>query len=428
MSMKVAIIGAGFGGLATAYFLSKQGVNVVVFESGNKPGGLAVGFKKSAWKWSLEEHYHHIFTTDSYILNLAREVDQKMIFSSPKASTFFEDGTYQVDSPLTLLKFSKLSLFDRLRTGAVIAFLKLNPFWRPLERLTAEKFIKYTMGNVSWNILWRPLFLKKFGVFEKEVNAAWFWARIKKRTMKLGYPAGGFLEFAKKIEKKIVSRGGKIIYKTEVTLIEQEGGKFIIHAKDKKDTFDKVVCTLPAQQFASIVKGLPKEYLNKISGFKGLGTINLVLLLKNNFLDDGSYWLNVNEVSYPFLAVIEHTNFIDKSEYNNSHLLYVANYLLPSHKYFELTKKQLFDLYFPYLKKISSRFSKNDVKEIFVFKSRFTQPVVFQNHSQRVPSFTTALEDLYLCNMQQVYPWDRGTNYAVENAQKVSDLVLKSKQ
>ena len=37
----------------------------------------------------------------------------------------------------------------------------------------------------------------------------------------------------------------------------------------------------------------------------------------------------------------------------------------------------------------------------------------------------TPLEGVYLANMQQVYPWDRGTNFAVEMGEKVVSYMLE---
>lgn len=126
--MKVAIIGAGFGGLTSAYYLSKKGVEVSVFETIEKPGGLAVGFKEKTWEWTMEEHYHHLFTSDKHVLKLAKEVGQKIIFKSPVSSTFLDGHIFRLDSAVSLLKFNKLSIVDRLRTGMVLAYLKLTPF------------------------------------------------------------------------------------------------------------------------------------------------------------------------------------------------------------------------------------------------------------------------------------------------------------
>lgn len=425
--MKVGIIGAGFSGLAAAYSLLKAGADVTIFEADERPGGLAIGFTEPKWKWSIEKHYHHWFTNDYSVLNLAKEINHKVIIVRPKTSTYFDGTIKQLDSPLSLLSFSALPLTERLRTGAVLAYLKFTPFWQPLERITAKKFLINSMGQKTWEVLWRPLFEKKFSSYADEISAAWFWARIKKRTPSLAYPEGGFKMFADHLDKVIGEMGGKIFYKTSVTEIQSGNRKLNIKTGKRNYEFDKVICTLPSPLFSKIAKGLPEKYKKSLSNLKGIGAVNLVLILREQFLKDGSYWLNVNELAYPFLAVVEHTNFMNRKEYNDDRLVYIGNYLPHDHQYFKSEAKDLLKEFLPYLKKLNPGFNKSQIKKAYLFKAMFAQPIVPLNYSKKVPAFTTPIKGLFLCNIQQVYPWDRGTNYAVENGEKVAELVLTSK-
>jgi hypothetical protein len=43
-----------------------------------------------------------------------------------------------------------------------------------------------------------------------------------------------------------------------------------------------------------------------------------------------------------------------------------------------------------------------------------------------MPSMETPIANLFLANIEQVYPWDRGTNYAIELGEKAAEMVLKS--
>ena len=162
---KVAIIGAGFTGLAAAKKLADAGVDVTIFERDQKPGGLAIGFKEPKWRWTIEAHYHHWFTGDKHVRQLGREIGHKVLFIRPKTSTLKDGEIHQLDSPFTLLRFKKLPLLERIRTGAVLGYLKFTPFWQPLEKVTAESFINKYMGEASWRIIWQPLFLNKFGKY-----------------------------------------------------------------------------------------------------------------------------------------------------------------------------------------------------------------------------------------------------------------------
>src|SRR6266705_3733058 len=118
--MKIAIIGAGFTGLSAGYQLSKKGHTVTLFEKDTRPGGLAIGYKEKGWDWTLEAHYHHWFTNDKNILNLAKEIGHKVIIKRPRTSVYVDGAIYQFDSAKEVLRFPKLSLTDRLRMAAVI--------------------------------------------------------------------------------------------------------------------------------------------------------------------------------------------------------------------------------------------------------------------------------------------------------------------
>lgn len=424
--MKVGIIGAGFSGLAAAYKLAKKGAEVTVFEMDEKPGGLAVGFEKSDWKWTLEKHYHHWFYSDMAARGLAKEIGQEVVIEATKTSTFLDAGIFQLDSPISLLKFGRISLLERLRTGIVLAYLKLTPFWKPLEKVTTKNFLEKYMGGASWKVLWQPLFQKKFSSYANSIPASWFWARIKKRSTRLCYPAGGFLSFAKKLEKAAKAHNGKFLYKTRVESIEKEGDKLVVKTEKEKYLFDRVICTLPSFLFLRIVKGLPENYIQSLSSLKGLGAVNLVLSLKQKFLSDGTYWLSIGETKFPFLAVVEHTNFMKSSNYGGGNILYIGNYLPGNHEYFQKDENSLLAEYLPYLKKINPSFSKEWVSGSWVFKAPFAQPIVPLNYSKIMPSMKTPIDKLFLANIEQVYPWDRGTNYAIELGEKAARMVLKS--
>lgn len=424
--MRIAIIGAGFTGLTAALRLSEKGHEVTIFEKDPQPGGLAIGYQEKNWDWSLEKHYHHWFTNDKFILGLAEQIGHKVVIKRPKTCVYVDGSIYQFDSPKEVLSFPKLSFIDRLRMGVVIGLIKYNPFWKPLEKINASTFLPKAMGKRAYKMIWEPLFHNKFGPFASDVSLAWFWARIVKRTPSLAYPEGGFLQFANHLVKVIEEKGGTVNFNMEVIEVTSNGNIRITtknnSGKNENHEFDKVIFTLPSFLFLKTVPQLPDWYRQKFQRLRGLGATNLVLRLKKPFLPDGTYWLNVCDRKNPIMAIVEHTNYMDKAHYDNEHIVYLGNYLAPNSEQFQMKKSELLKKFDPYLRKINAEYYKNLIG-YELFKAPFAQPIIPTNYSRMIPDMKTPLKNVYLANIEQVYPWDRGTNYAVELGEKVVELV-----
>ncbi len=424
--MKIAILGAGFTGLSAAYDLVKKGHDVYIFEKENFLGGLASGFKEKDWKWSIENHYHHLFTNDIAVKNLAEEINQQLITLRPKTSSLINGKTYQLDSPLTLINFPLLSLIKRLRMGMSLALLRYNPFWKPLEKVKANKLLPLLMGKQGYQLIWQPLFENKFKNYKKDISLAWFWARVKKRTTSLVYPVGGFLEFENSLYKIIKKLNGHFFFKSKIIKIKNNDEKTIIEVlnnKNKKKVFifDKIIVTSSTLEFLKTTDNLSKTYKNNLNKLKSIGAISLIIRFKKSFLTDGTYWLNICSKKSPVMAIVEHTNFINKKNYNNENIVYIGNYFPVDSLYFSKNKKELLAVFDPFLKKINKDYKK-DIIDIKLFKSNYAQPIVFTNYSKIIPDIKTPHKNIFLANMDQVYPWDRGVNYAVELGQKVAKI------
>lgn len=425
--MKIGIIGAGFTGLASAFYLTKKGHDVSIFEKDERPGGLAIGYKKKEWDWTLEEHYHHWFINDYSVLNLAKEIKHNVIIKRPKTSTLIDGSISQLDSPLTLMKFPLLALSEKIRMGIALSLLKYNPFWKQFDKYRAQDLLPKMMGSKGYKMIWEPLFKAKFGNFSGNVSLAWFWARVRKRTASLAYPEGGFLNFAEHLQKEIENRGGKFYYNTEVIKLASDEQITVSYKLNNKSSiinnkFDAVVVTLPSFLFSKIAPNLPDSYKKKLGNIESLGATNLLLRLKKPFLSDGTYWLNVCEPESPLMAIVEHTNFMDKKYYNNQHLVYIGHYVPRTHPYFSATGDELLKRFDPYLKKLNKDYRKNLI-DFDLFKAPFAQPVMPVNYSKQILPFETPFKGVYLANIDQVYPWDRGTNYAVELGEKAAEII-----
>ncbi len=416
--MRIAIVGGGFTGLSAAVELLEKGHEVVVFEAGERPGGLAVGFKDKNWKWSVEKFYHHIFANDDAIIALAKKVDAPILFKAPKTCVFREGRITQLDTPISLMTNSELSLWGRFRMAAGLGVLKVlnKELGMRLESKTAVGMLPELVGREGYEKVWRPLLVAKFGKFVGEVNMAWFWARIVKRTKRLGYFKGGFEELAWKCTRYIEGKGGEVRLNMKISEIKKSGrgNKVLVNGEE----FDKAILTTPAPLIDSLI-GEGQIKWPKINYLWGQ---TLVLEMERKLMD--SYWLSILDSDFPFLVMVEHTEFMEKKHYGGKTLIYIGNYLADGDDRLKLENEELIDLYLPFVKQINPDFKRNWVLKSWKWQAPYAQPVFPVNYSKQVPGFKTKMEGVVVANMSMVYPWDRGTNYAVEMGQKVVDQLL----
>jgi protoporphyrinogen oxidase len=435
--MKVAIVGAGVAGLAAAYDLAGAGHQVTIYEAASYTGGLAAGFKSERWAWRLEHFYHHWFETDHDILNLIAEIGQtsQVFFPRPVTSLYMDGHVYPFDSPMRMLLFPKLALLPKLRFGLVALYLRLTKNWPALEKETAHRWLTRSMGQEAYQTLWEPLLVGKFGDYYQEVNMAWFWARIHKRSFRLGYFEGGFQAFVDALTNKVQERGVTIQLNTVTQCVQPQpngclGLQLAADEKNKAasaphtEIFDQVLLTVSPQLLTDLVPTLPNSYLASLKQLKSMGAVVIILALKQQ-LTPQHYWINIpKREGFPFLALVEHTNFIDRRHYDGDHIIYCGDYLKPDHEYFSLSKDELLARFLPALTRINPTFEANWVKESWLFKAKYAQPVPPVNHSANIPPLETPIPGLYWASMSQVYPWDRGTNYAVEIGRRAARLMM----
>ncbi len=426
--MRVAIVGGGIGGLSAAHDLALAGAEVTLFEASDSLGGLAGGFKIPRWEWSVEKYYHHWFASDRHILELIDELGwkQRLIFSRPITAVYHEGDFYALDSALAVLRFPGLPPLNRLWMGAVIAYLKYLARWKPLESVTADSWLRRSMGEESYERLWKPLLISKFGEHYARVNMAWMWARFKARTPRLGTFEGGFQAFIDDFADRVRQEGVEIRMRAPVQHIaaDPQGG---ISIALESDTFrvDQCLVTSSPAVMAKLAPSLPEDYLGRLLAMKSMGAVVMILALKNRLSEKGVYWHNLpKEAGFPFLSLVEHTNYISPACFSGDHIVYCGDYLAPGHEYFSLRKEQLLDKFLPSLQRFNPKFEPDWVRDSWMFRTSYAQPVPELNHSEAIPDIRTPIPGLWFASMSQVYPWDRGTNFAVEIARQTAAEML----
>ena len=426
---KIAIIGAGFGGMAAAYDLAKARHKVTIYEAEDYVGGLASGFKEPGWDWWVEKYYHHWFASDRHMLGLIRELgwEDKVLFPRPYTVMYHEGKFYPFDSILKAILFPGLGWgVDKIRFGLVGLYLRLTNNWRPLEQFTVDAWMRKWAGDKVYELMWQPLVVGKFGErYYKQVTMAWMWARLKARTTRLGTFEGGFQNFADMFADRLREMGVEIRLQTPVTRIEREAGSSQVSVRSEvTEVYDQALVTLSPEAMTRLVPSLPEEYLHGLRSMKSMGAVVMVLALEHQLSEEGYYWYNLpKSAGYPFLALVEHTNYVGAEHFGGDRIVYMGDYLEPEHEFFRLSQEELLERFLPALKKFNPKFERDWVRKAWLFRTGYAQPVPRVGHSQNIPPIATPVEGVYFASMSQVYPWDRGTNFAVEIGRRAARMM-----
>ena len=280
--MKVGIIGAGAAGLAAAYTLGKAGHQATVYEGAPFLGGQASTFDVGGGR--LERGYHHLFTSDTDIVDLIHELGlgEKMAWIESKVGIFYGDKIYDFVTPADLLRFTPLNILDRVRLGLVTLYLRKYKDWRKLEPFVASDWIRKYAGKGVYDVVWGPLLRGKFGAHFDKVGMPWFWGKIQTRFAsrgkglkgmqreRLGYPLGSFAEVFEVLAERITEMGGEVHLSTPVRSIAVEDGRAVglevpnAEGDGAVRPFDAVLATTPSYIFPRLVPSLPQDYLDRL--------------------------------------------------------------------------------------------------------------------------------------------------------------------
>lgn len=434
---RIAVVGGGFTGLTAAYQLAKSGHQVEVYEAAPTFGGLVAGFELEDG-FPLERAYHFLYTTDEWMIGMAEElgIRNRLSFYPSSIKAFYQGERYGFTTPLELLSFRPLRFIDRVRTGLTgLRTLSLKD-WQPLTTITAYEWLCKVNGKRATDIVWKPLLVGKFDVYWDKVTMAWLWTRIHvrqtskikgERTERLGYFAGGFRVMVERWLEELEAHDAVLHAATPIESFTEVDGKPALVIDGQTERFDSVLAAIPSNALARAAQGHPAmtpEYSKQLTDIDYLGAALMVFTTSAPITD--TYWHQIHDLDAPFLVFLSLDSLIGVENTGGRYVYYVGDYVRNDDELMTMDEDDLRERWYKGLERLLPEFSRDLVIESHVFRFRNAQHIVDVTFESRIPAMQTPMPGYFLANFSQVFPEDRGTNYAVRDGLKVAALIEDS--
>ncbi|HZU75943.1 MAG TPA: FAD-dependent oxidoreductase, partial [Dehalococcoidia bacterium] len=290
--------------------------------------------------------------------------------------------------------------------------------------LTAAGWARRWFGPRAYEALIEPILEGKIGERAPEIAMSWLWSRFHERSLRLGYLRGGFQQLYDALGERIRSYGGELRLGVAARRIRSVDGMVEIETDHGSERVRQALVTAPPPVFRRMVEGLPAGYAARYSDAESYSAQVLILALDRRLVEE--YWLSIADPGFPFLVLVEHTNFMPPADYGGRHLVYLGNYLPPDHPFLRESEQELLDLFTPAIRRLNPDFKPSWVKERWLFQAPHAQPIVTPGYPERLPPLKTPLPGVYAASMAHVYPQDRGQNYSMALGERVADEMLRA--
>ena len=178
---RIAVLGAGIGGLTSAYFLARAGLRPIVFEASDDLGGLGTHFEHDGQ--ILDRFYHVLLDSDHDLLGLVEElgISQRLLWKETGMGFHVDGSLYGFNTPLDLLRFGAVPFLDRIRVGlGALYATRVKRSATDLDDRQAVEWLREVFGERVLERLWIPLLRAKFGDRLDRVPAYWVWNTLNR--------------------------------------------------------------------------------------------------------------------------------------------------------------------------------------------------------------------------------------------------------
>ncbi|MFX0036918.1 MAG: phytoene desaturase family protein [Candidatus Hermodarchaeota archaeon] len=297
MKKSIIIIGAGVAGLSAGCYARMNGYNTQIFEMHNIPGGVCTTWERKGYKidgcihWLtgiksrnsfypifkelgilqgremvVHEDYARIEGQNGKIFVVHTDIDrleQHMKELAPEDKEAIEDFTNGIRNcinfPLPIEKPNDLFNF----IDVIKLIRKMRPYFKVLKKwgnVTIQDASKYFQNPFLREVFPFIFNLQNpptFPMLAILTTFAWMHQKV------CGYPIGGSLELSKSIEKRYLSLGGKIHYRSRVVKILVENDRAVGVRLANGAEYHSDIIISAADGHTTIFNMLDGKYINK---------------------------------------------------------------------------------------------------------------------------------------------------------------------
>ncbi len=433
--MRTAIIGAGPMGLTTAYYLTKKGHDVTLFEADDRPGGMSASFDFDGT--TIERYYHFINLPDRDLFSMLEELGMSgdLHWQPTKMGFFRQDSdgvcrNHPWGNPLALLRLSDIPLLSRLRYGFHAFACKYIGDLAPLDAVSAADWFVRWEGKKGYDLFWRFLFEKKFFNLADPLSAAWIASRIRRvansrkslMEEQLGYLEGGSISLVNALWERCRNAGARLHLSCAVRKIVPEAGNGIVLETDSgEEFFDRVVATIPLPYLKELVVRLPEAYRARLDLIRNVGCACALFRLQKRLTEN--FWLNIDVPGWDIPGVIEYSNLrpMDRA------YVYIPFYMPHSHPNWQKTDEDLLAMGRACLEKINPDAAASEERAV-LFRYEYAQPVCVPGFLKILPGYETGIPHFFAADTTHSFPEDRSINESVRIGRELAGLILGEEQ
>jgi protoporphyrinogen oxidase len=297
--------------------------------------------------------------------------------------------------------------------------------WQQLEYTPMDEWLLKTFGENVYRSLHEPMVRLKFGQYKEKLSASWMWARIhrlgRSRTRirqreRVGYVEGGSQKIMDALGDEIRKRNGTILLNASVEslILDHESVQGITVNGEKKN-YDAVISTVPLPAFLRLLPdSVEGPYWTHLRNIESIGVLCVFLRMTKPF--SKYFWINISDPRIELAGVIEYTNLNPLPHLGGDSIIYLPQYLPSSVEKFSRSNEQIIREYVGYLKLINPSFQEQHIKEAFVFREKYAQPICEIGFTKDMPDMRTPFHGLYLTD-------DRTISNSLGLGKKVAELL-----